>query len=548
MCAVGTSVASAAATGVSYTHYRFKVDAIYGSSAIGMQISELALLCDGENVTRKHLAAVSRGDPVPKSVAGNGDGYYNSATPNSHEGVAFAIDGTTATKFYDCNASPTRSNAEYRDKCWVELAYTNALRVTAYRWATANDNIALNGNCRTPTAFRLQGSDDGETWTDIDVQTNFTPPTTTFTWTRIFPVGGATDMGGYTTDAKWFRWTVRRKFRNNDANSIAPNPQASMQIGSFELYDAAGNNLANGLTPVAQDMPATALNPGEATVCEPAGSGHGIEGIETNGFHRLFDGNPDSKYMCSCILDTARRITVTMRLPDDAAPIIGYGMQAAYDSQSGVHIGRNPARWTVDASYDGEMWFTLDERKDIVPPVVSNGYFNAGLPYPFQGAAPCGNEFVVGAFDADTTPGNPIPGMGKTVKKVGRGSFVYAGGVPTGVNVESGSLAILPSFTNYRLKMEALPECATSSYGAQFGELMLFEGWTNVTHAGRVSITKGAPVTNHWDMVTNASPPQVWNGNSANNAVDRNVTNKFYDCSLSPARGYDPVWDNCYAK
>ena len=47
-----------ATTGVSYTHYRFKVDAVYGTSAIGMQISELALLCDGENVTRKHLESV----------------------------------------------------------------------------------------------------------------------------------------------------------------------------------------------------------------------------------------------------------------------------------------------------------------------------------------------------------------------------------------------------------------------------------------------------------------------------------------------------------
>ena len=171
-----------ATTGVSYTHYRFKVDAIHGASAIGMQISELALLCDGENVTRKHLESVARAPSVPRSVADpNGTGTWNDMNINHKEGVAKAIDGTTETKFYDCNASPTRSNAEYRDMCWVELSYTNALRVTAYRWATANDSTALTAGCRTPTAFRLQGSDDGETWTDIDVQANFVPPTTTFT-------------------------------------------------------------------------------------------------------------------------------------------------------------------------------------------------------------------------------------------------------------------------------------------------------------------------------------------------------------------------------
>jgi hypothetical protein len=545
ICAVGTSVASAAATGVSYTHYRFKVDAIYGSSAVGMQISELALLCDGENVTRKHLESVARAPSVPRSVTDpNGTGTWNDMNINHKEGVAKAIDGTTATKFYDCNASPTRSNAEYRDMCWVELAYTNALRVTAYRWATANDSTALNGNCRTPTAFRLQGSDDGETWTDIDVQTNFMPPTTTFTWTRIFPVGGTTDTGGYATDAKWFRWTIRRKWRNNDRNGgngdnvQVEGAQWSMQVASFELYDAAGNNLANGLTPVAKDTAATALNPGEATACEPVNATHGDEGEEICGFQSLFNGISDSKYLCGCVLDSCRRITVTMRLPDSAPAVIGYGMQGAYDVVQ--FPGRNPARWTLDASYDGETWFTLDERVGVTPPVVSNGYFNAGLPYPFQGAAPCGNEIVVGAFDTASAAGNPIPGSGKTVRKVGSSAYAYVGGVPGGVDVESGSLAIMPAFTNYRFKMDAMNECATSAIGAQFGELMLFDDWTNVTHAGRTSVVKGAPVANK-------TTGSTWNGHNAAFAVDKTFANWFYDCNLSPYRSYDPFWDNCYA-
>ena len=534
-----------ATTGVSYTHYRFKVDAIHGTSAIGMQISELALLCDGENVTRKHLESVARAPSVPRSVADpNATGTWNDMNINHKEGVAKAIDGTTETKFYDCNASPVRSNAEYRDKCWVELAYSNALRVTSYRWATGNDNTPLTASCRTPTAFRLQGSDDGETWTDIDVQANFVPPTTAFTWTRVFPVGGATDMGGYATDAKWFRWTIRRKWLNNDRNGgDGDNVQVegaewSMQVGSFELYDAGGNNLASGLTPVAKDTAAPVLNPGEATACEPVNATHGNEGEEICGFQSLFDDDPESKYMCGCVLDSCRRITVTMRLPDSAPSVTGYGMQGAYDADR--YPGRSPARWTLDASYDGETWFTLDERAGVTPPVVSNGYFNAGLPYPFQGAASCGSEIVVGAFDAASAIGNPIPGGGKTVRKVGSSSYAYAGGVPSGVNVESGSLTIMPSFTNYRFKMEAMNEFATSAIGAQFGELMLFEDWTNVTHAGRTGIVKGAPVTNK-------TAGTAWGGHNPSFAVDRTFENWFYDCNLSPFRSYDPFWDNCYA-
>ena len=47
LCVAVVSAAYGTAPGVSYTHYRFKVDAVHGSSAIGMQMSELALLCDG---------------------------------------------------------------------------------------------------------------------------------------------------------------------------------------------------------------------------------------------------------------------------------------------------------------------------------------------------------------------------------------------------------------------------------------------------------------------------------------------------------------------
>ena len=415
---------SLAPTNIPYAHYRFKVEEVHGSSAIGMQVSELSLLCEGEDVTRKYLESVARAPLVPEALAdsavSNGHEYWNPADINASEGVAKAIDGTTTTKFYDCNASPTRSNAEYRDKCWIQLNYTNAVRVTAYRWATANDNLSLNGNCRTPKSFRLQGSDDGETWVDLNVQTNFTPPTTAFTWTQAFPVGGAADTDGYATDAKWFRLAILRK----QDNTIW-----SAQLAEFELYDASGNRVNAGLSAVAKDLAASALNPGEATASEPAGATHGVEGEVNGGFGMLFDGNPATKYICGCTLDDSHRIVVTLRLPDAAAAVAGYGFLTAADARS--LPGRNPNCWTLEASRDGETWFMLDARQDALTPAASNVLYNGGMPYRFQGpgVSSCGSLAAEGVIPDLAVPEGDFLTVGASTVKIGGLTLDCAAGV-----------------------------------------------------------------------------------------------------------------------
>ena len=543
MCALFAAslcmTASATQVGVSYTHYRFKVDAVYGSSAIGMQIGELALMCDGENVTRKHFESVSRADPVPKSVSGNGDGFWNGAETNAYQGVMYAIDGTTGTsqtgtsqmKFYDCNASPLRSNDEYRDKCWVELAYTNAVRVTAYRWSTADDSVALNTGCRSPKNFRLQGSNDGETWVDIDVQTDFTPPTTTFTWTEAFPVGGASDMSGYATDAKWFRWTILRHQSYNNHEDVS-GQQMRMQVSEFDLYDVDGNRLTVGMTPVENVTAPTDLNPGEVTW-------FGTLGIGQDKFENLMDGDLQSKFQGYGAFNSVKNIKVVMRLPADAAPVAGYNLATGYDAPT--YPERNPVRWTLEASYDGETWFTVDDRRDVVPPKDGQMWYNAGIPFTFRGQAKSGDVVTVGAFDADTVPGNPFPGRGITVKKVGGGSLDYAGGVPSGVEVADGTLTIMPTFSKFRFKTDALPPAATGSFGVQMAELMLFDDWTNVTYAGLTSATKATGPIYYGTL---------FDGQPASRGVDGvwGVEQGYYDCNISPVRSYDPNWDMCYLR
>ena len=149
------------------------------------------------------------------------------------------------------------------------------------------------------------------------------------------------------------------------------------------MYDNDGNRVNEGLAPVAKDTSASALLPGEATASEPAGATHGEEGEEGGGFAKLFDGNPATKYICGCTLDANRRIVVTLRLPDAAPAVSGYGFLTAADADR--FPGRNPNRWTLEASRDGETWFMLDARQDAMTPAASGACYNSGMPYRFQG-------------------------------------------------------------------------------------------------------------------------------------------------------------------
>lgn len=496
-------------TGAWYSRYRFKVDAVYGrSDAAAMQIAELALLCDGENVTRHRLASTS--------CATGGTG------PSASEGPGKAVDGQAGTKFCDPRGA---SNSTYKDKVWCQLNYSAPLRVTAYAWETANDCTALDSYCRSPKNFRLQGSNDGETWIDLDVQTGFTPPRQTYKWTAPIPLSGSgpVDLGGYATDAKWFRLTLLQA-QSNAAGGV--------QLAEFRLFDAAGNRVNANLSAVAAETAPASLAAGEAMVSEP------VDATSHGNVAALFDGDNATKYSCLCTLDSVRRIAVSLRLPANAADVAGYYFTAANDAST--NGGMNPVRWRLEASYDGMAWTTLDERMEATTINVNSFHYNAGIPYRFQCAVPNDGTLTVGAFDADVASGAPFSAAGLTVKKVGSGSYAYAGGVPSAVSVEAGSLALCPAFTDFRFKVEALQPDAVSATGAEVGELVLVGGRTNVLSGGAVAVSHGA-----W--VTNATGTAIVSGTSPSSVIDGWTTNSWFDANLSPLDSHYPFFDQCYA-
>lgn len=159
-----------------WTHYRFKVDRVLTNSwgDPTVQISEFKLL-DGDTDVTTPYAELTSGGPV-----------------NSGEGAIKAVDGSVDTKW--CYNSSTNNY-------WIVLRYSNPRHVTRYQWYSANDAIISkdeNGiptkTWREPIDWRVQGSLDGVTWYDLDVQTDFSPTPLRKTLSADFTLGDDTGI------------------------------------------------------------------------------------------------------------------------------------------------------------------------------------------------------------------------------------------------------------------------------------------------------------------------------------------------------------------
>ena len=433
----------------AYSHYRFKVELVYGPSANSMQISEFKLLCDGTDVTRPYQN-VSRSGTGKASPAGN-------PPTQMPETPVSAVDGTLTTKFLDFNGARDNSGSDtLRDQCWLQLDYAEPIRVTHYTWATANDQYDNGTTCRNPMDWRLQGSVDGTTWVDLDVQRGFSTHAGKQAWiektfdagsantlanttVKVFegaslilddgsftaggnilgsviltndaslafsPAGGATVSGSgplsgngslvmngegklvlsgtnsLTGDLvvnsgtveinptpKWFRMTIRKTNSSGDA---------AMQFSEFKLFDADGNRQNLNLTEMTAGTDPVSMQPG--TFCTPAtyACGNG----ETVG--KLFDANTGTKWCATGVAglktgDPSVWRTFTMRLAENAAPVVSYQLTTAND-----HPERSPSSWLLEASTDGMNWFVADDRTNVPYPATTFTDFNGGTPFALQ--------------------------------------------------------------------------------------------------------------------------------------------------------------------
>ena len=462
-------------TGVTYQHYRFKVNAVYGTKAEQMEISHLGLFCEGKEVAYTY-ASVSRG---PATSA------YGSTTPDPPSRVLARGDPSNLYADWNGARGTGRSGVtdEDRNNCYIDVSFAAPVRIDSYAFKTGT--YGWHGyECRAPKDFQLFGSNDSENWTLLDTKTGFMQPDGDRKWCSPIQLGGA-DQGDYATDAQWFRLSFR------DRNSTS---DYYLGLGEFALYNASGARI--DLTGVARGASSN-LSPGEAIEMQrnlyPCYAGYVPITLAQTAYTTtcMFDGKvggsiltastntaPDKATLASSIyvdhatkLSEFRNVCVLLRLPADAPAVAAYNLASAAGS-----TGTIPRGWILEASYDGVTWFLLDERKDEYMTAAST-WFNA-RPYRFNRAVPSasGATLTVGSFDRNGSAAAPA----SSIVKVGEGDWIQAGASPASVDMRGGTLELFPKFDAYRFKVDRVKYWAQQ---ALLSEVALYDGETRLSAA-----------------------------------------------------------------
>lgn len=130
-----------------FTHYRFRVTKVNDENNANqiMELREIKLIEGAADVT---YATRINWDSTTVQTGGSGI-FGNGETPD---------------KAYDLNLMSKWCDLRHVDQdCWwIEFVYDAPVQVTAYNWAKTDNQY------RSPRAWVLEGSDDGETWTLLD--------------------------------------------------------------------------------------------------------------------------------------------------------------------------------------------------------------------------------------------------------------------------------------------------------------------------------------------------------------------------------------------
>jgi hypothetical protein len=303
-----------------YRSYRWTVLSCQGPNQNSMQTAEVQLL----------------GTAVPKNVAQPGDQIFaSSANSPSTEGVANAIDGTTA-KYLNFDAGVPGDLP-------VGFAFTpsvGATLINGISMETAND-----AKERDPKEVTVEGSNDptitgftGGSWTLIAHLTNIPAITNRYTFqTFLFP---------NSTPYLHYRWTVLA--------CQGPN-QNSMQTAEVQFLGASAPQ--NVVVPSDQIFASSANSP------------------STEGVANAIDGTT-AKYL-NFDAGVPGDLPVGFAVTPSVGPtvIVGLGMETANDAKE-----RDPKEVTIEGSNDdtitgfsGANWTQIVDIANI--PAVTNRYF-----------------------------------------------------------------------------------------------------------------------------------------------------------------------------
>jgi len=371
---------------VTNQYWRFAIKEICGkgnATATVMQLSELSLF--GADGVRLPMTMTDGG--ANKDVRNLAAGEVTYAKPtgcnwSEAESPLKLFDGDEKTKFCLTGFAGDATNAA----TWMTVAWrmpAESAAVAGYLFRTANDTASkvYNGAWRNPKEWTLQSSADGVHWTTVDEKRDVSSLVANYTWYNGGTPWGFTALDGafalgQTSGAKFFRWTVRKLVGTDSAKVF--------QLSELGLFAADGSRVNAGLSLATFGYDGSvvtgkvvAVTPGKLCV-ESTGGGS----LANCAYANLVDGSLDTKLCMTGIVpspsDPATQLVVSMRLADDAPPVVAYNMATANDTQ--FYYLRNPLSWTLESSHDGQTWTMVADVTDgsSVLTTANKTWFNSG--------------------------------------------------------------------------------------------------------------------------------------------------------------------------
>ena len=411
-----------------FPHYRFFVESCQGLWAEAMQIGEFKFLFAGRDVTQGFSSATCRPD---------------GSQPSSGESPSAALDGDLTTKFCD----PHMFYINEDRTCWLQIDYPQPLKVDAYTWSTGNDCFEVNSNKnRSPKNFRLQGSQDGSTWVDIDVREDFVQPdvgANSWIGTEFSEWAGAACLTGGSRVLKDAHVEVEAgaeflvpegmdvavaSLDLNDGGSVALHCGSALELaggclegrvnGTGTLRVVSGRVSFGSETQAKwirlnisrwDDSISKVFQLSEFAIYDELG-GRVNANLSQEAVGTAATDLPSGSFcvrddyvmqLCgaseqpSCLFDAntetkfcttvsdMRPIVLTMHLPENAGTLSSYNFCTANDCPE-----RSPVDWTLEASVDGVTWFEVDRRSNVVRPTTLYAWYNGAALGPDAAFAP----------------------------------------------------------------------------------------------------------------------------------------------------------------
>ena len=296
----------------AYRYFRFYVDAPKNNSDC-MQLSDIMLLdADGNEISSSNF-----------TPTWDSDGHGESSPYPSNEAPGNAVDGNHDTKWLDNRAGAGKS-AEKRGSVYIEFQFASAANIYGYRWYTANDSDG-----RDPSAWHVTASNDGVTWTTLDVVSGYRPTTTRkkLAFERYFAELCAFSHYRFKIDA------------------IRGTGNEYMQLSDVGLFDENGARLTSfTLTSGDSNMSG---NEGPAKAVDTKADGTGD--TSTKWGRNTSNSSMDDNW-----------IQLALTSPRKLSKYNWHNANDTNDGSNHKYRNRQPKSWRLLASDDGSMWYPVD--------------------------------------------------------------------------------------------------------------------------------------------------------------------------------------------